>query len=106
VTADTDPHSDHQAAAALVRDATWPRGVQVAHYPVWTWQAAPASLPTHTPKGYRVDVQEHLASKRLAIGAHRSQHGLVITDAVEAFALPPAFVERFVACAEALVWPA
>lgn len=105
VTAPTDPHGDHQAASRLVRDIRWPAHVAVMHYPVWTWMAAPSTLPDTVPTGYRVDIAPVLSLKRKAVACHRSQHGLVVHDAREAFILDPVFVERLSGPVETLLWP-
>lgn len=105
VTASTDPHGDHQAASALVRSVAWDGGITVMHYPVWTWAASPEALPVESPKGFRIDIARYLPLKRLAVAAHRSQHGGVIDDAVEAFELSPAFLDRLVSPMETLTWP-
>jgi LmbE family N-acetylglucosaminyl deacetylase len=105
VTALTDPHGDHQGASALVRDTAWKAPVTVMHYPVWTWNASPGALPATAPEGFRIDVPPYLAMKRNAVAAHRSQHGGVIDDAVEAFELSAEFVDRLVGPTETLTWP-
>lgn len=105
VTADSDPHGDHQAASALVRAVAWPPSVEVMHFPVWTWRATEAELPSSSPSGFRVDISAFVDAKRAAIAAHRSQHGGVIADAVEAFELDPAFVGLFLGTTETYLWP-
>jgi LmbE family N-acetylglucosaminyl deacetylase len=106
VTAPTDPHGDHQAASALVKDIPWDASIAVMHYPVWTWTAPLAELPTRVPDGFRIDISPWLPRKRIAVAAHRSQHGGVIVDATQAFELAPAFVERLSTGTETLTWPA
>ncbi|MGN6482368.1 PIG-L deacetylase family protein [Luteibacter sp.] len=105
VTAATDPHSDHQAAAALVDRVPWAAGVEIMHYPVWTWTRRDADLPITPLRGVRIDVATHLPRKRAAIAAHRTQHGELIHDAAEAFVLDSAFLARFAAPTETLIWP-
>ena len=105
VTAPTDPHSDHQIAAALVREAPWPAGVEIMHYPVWTWMRPVHELPATPPLGVRVAIDPHSPCKCAAIAAHRSQHGQLIHDASEAFVLDPAFLDHFTGPTETLLWP-
>lgn len=105
VTAPTDPHSDHQVAAALVSEAPWPAGVEIMHYPVWTWMRPANELPATPPFGVRVAIAAHSPCKGAAIAAHRSQHGQLIHDATEAFVLEPAFLARFTGPTETLLWP-
>lgn len=105
VTADTDPHGDHQAAHRLVHEIAWGPEVIVMDFPVWTWLAAVEALPLQNPHGIRVDVSAAIAQKRRAVARHSSQHGLVVTDAAEAFVLDPEFVERFFSGTETLTWP-
>lgn len=105
VTADTDAHGDHKAASDLVQRVLWPDTVEVMHFPVWTWRAAESELPAVPPLGCRIDVTEFIPAKRRAVAAHRTQHGLVVTDAEEAFELDPAFVDLFFGPLETLTWP-
>jgi LmbE family N-acetylglucosaminyl deacetylase len=106
VTAPTDPHGDHQAASALVQDIPWDWSVAVMHYPIWTWSAPAQALPVRTPDGFRIDIAPWLPRKKMAVAAHRSQHGGVIEDATEAFELDPGFVEQLLTTTETLTWPA
>lgn len=105
VTAPTDPHGDHQAASALVCSMAWDEGITVMHYPVWTWAAPPGTLPADAPRGFRIDIARELPRKRLAVAAHRSQHGGMIDDAVEAFTLSPEFLDMLLRPTETLTWP-
>lgn len=105
VTAPTDPHGDHQAASALVQDIPWDWSVAVMHYPIWTWTASAEKLPIRAPEGFRVDISPWLCPKRKAVAAHRSQHGNVVKDAIDAFELDPGFVERLLTPTETLTWP-
>lgn len=106
VTADTDPHGDHRAASAIVRQLPAHASRDVMHFPVWTWMQPEADLPLAIPSGVRVDVSTFLPAKRRAIAAHRSQQGHVVHDAREAFVLAPDFIERFLGPTETLTWPA
>lgn len=105
VTAATDPHIDHQAAAALVSDTRWRGDVEVMHYPVWTWVQPAIDLPSVPPRGVRVAIDAELPRKREAIAAHRSQHGQLIEDATEAFVLAPVLLDHFLQTTETLLWP-
>ena len=106
MTAATDPHGDHQAAAVMTSEVPWTSSVSVMHYPVWTYLANPQDLPREVPAGYRVDIQAQLVLKRRAIAAHRTQHGQVVRDAREAFALSAALIEHVTGPTETLIWPA
>ena len=106
VTADTDPHGDHRAAGKFVRLLPLREATEVMHYPVWTWAVPETGLPDVAASGVRVDIADYLAAKRRAVAAHRSQQGLVVHDAREAFVLAPEFLERFLGPTETLIWPA
>jgi LmbE family N-acetylglucosaminyl deacetylase len=91
-----DPHGDHLAAYLIAAEAARRTGCKLLAYPVWGW-----TLPRDTlldgppPAGWRLDISPHLAAKRRAIAAHRSQHGDLVTDDPTGFRLPPHLLARF-----------
>jgi len=85
VTADTDPHSDHRAACALLQESVRGLpGVEVMAYPIWSWllQEKPADV-----RGMRIDISAQRSSKASAIAAYASQQGRLSLDA-DGFKLP------------------
>lgn len=106
VTADTDPHGDHRAASKFVRLLPARDATEVMLYPVWTWAVPETGLPDVAASGVRIDIANYLPAKRRAVAAHRSQQGLVVHDAREAFVLAPEFLDRFLGPTETLIWPA
>ncbi len=107
-----DPHGDHAAAWRVAREAAGFTGACVWEYPVWGW-----TLPRETKlgrtdvapgawTGWRFDIAGRLEAKRRAIAAHRSQHGQVVTDDPEGFALTADFLALFDRPFEVLVRPA
>jgi len=92
-----DPHCDHVAGAEI---GIWLKA-QVPHlrlgfYPIWSrWHGggiAPQPVGTFSvrlPSGPATD------QKSTAIAAHRSQAGLVVTDAPDGFEMPQGFADFF-----------
>ena len=99
-----DPHCDHAAAAAIAAAACATSGARLLEYPVWGW-TLPADQPldTTTPSGFQLDISHHLARKRAAIMAHRSQHAGIIDDDPDGFQLSSDFIELFLAPTEAFI---
>jgi LmbE family N-acetylglucosaminyl deacetylase len=95
VTAASDPHRDHRAAFLIARRLCRRTGAALLSYPIWTWMQEADDLPEEPAKGWRVDIRAQRARKSRAIQAHRSQHGGLITDAAESFALPEGFLACF-----------
>ena len=91
-----DPHCDHQAAAGLV-DRARPRlgAARVYQYPIWGWTLPADTEVGAAPRGLRLDISAHVAAKRAAVAAHRSQTTALITDDPEGFRLDAAMLERF-----------
>ncbi len=91
-----DPHADHVAVDRLAREAARRADARLLSYPVWGW-TLPASreLPDPPPRGLRLDITPHLAAKRRAIAAHRSQTTDLIDDDPEGFRLADEFVALF-----------
>jgi len=91
-----DPHCDHFAAYLIARRAAARLGARLLEYPIWGWTLPDETAIADPPvRGWRVDISVHLAAKRQAIAAHRSQHGAVITDDPEGFVLPDDFLAIF-----------
>ncbi len=85
-----DAHADHKATAAIAAATAALRGgIEVLHYPIWPPEPDPRA------PARRFSLGRHLELKRLAIGAHVSQLGGLVTDAPEGFVLPAAFVAAF-----------
>lgn len=97
VPAREDHHEDHQDTAAFAAALRTRRPDWIFHsYPVWSrWddpdfaKSIAPYAPTYLPPG------THLARKRNAIAAHRSQLGQVVADDPLGFVMPPGFAERF-----------
>lgn len=103
VTADTDPHGDHQGAQALITEAAAGlAGVEIMNYPVWSWL-----LPEEPQKvcGVRVDITEQRARKASAIEAYTSQLGRLALD-VEGFKLPEELLRHVQSDTEVFLCPA
>jgi hypothetical protein len=66
-------------------------------YTVWAWPNAstPAAPQPEEAEAWRLDIASVLAEKRRSIAAHRSQHGQVIHDDPNAFALDDAMLAHF-----------
>jgi LmbE family N-acetylglucosaminyl deacetylase len=91
-----DPHCDHEATWMMAVEVARRTGARLMAYPVWGWTLpSERDLPGPLPQGVRLDISGQLTLKRAAIAAHRSQHGLVVTDSPEGFALPPALLTVF-----------
>lgn len=103
VTADTDPHCDHQGAQALVTKAAGGLpGVEIMSYPVWSWL-----LPEQPQKvrGVRVDITEQRARKASAIEAYTSQLGRLPLG-VAGFKLPEELLRHVQSDTEVFLCPA
>lgn len=92
-----DPHCDHVAAAEIGRRAarSLPQ-LRLCFYPVWSrWLGSGvAPIPKGT-RSVRLPAGRYRAQKTAAIAAHRSQHGLVISDDPLGFEMPPGFAAFF-----------
>jgi LmbE family N-acetylglucosaminyl deacetylase len=91
-----DPHCDHEATWMMAMKVAQQTGAHLMAYPVWGWMLpSERNLPGPLPQGVRLNISGQLTLKRAAIAAHRSQHGLVVTDSLEGFVLPPALLTVF-----------
>jgi LmbE family N-acetylglucosaminyl deacetylase len=91
-----DPHTDHAAAAAIAYHASQLTGARLLAYPIWGWTLPPETEVEEAPiGGFQLDICHHLAAKRAAIEAHRSQYAGIITDDPNGFQMPRDFIERF-----------
>jgi LmbE family N-acetylglucosaminyl deacetylase len=98
-----DPHGDHLAAHLMAAEVA--RRLHLRHwsYPVWGWTLSDRRLLDELSRGNRLDIGGFLAAKRLAIAAHASQHGGVITDDPEGFQIPTDLLAIFEAPYEVFV---
>lgn len=88
-----DPHGDHVATYAIARDAARSCGARLLAYPVWGWLLAEDTpLPERGVQGWRLDISPHLATKKRALAAHRSQYGDLVRDDPTGFKLPPSLL--------------
>jgi LmbE family N-acetylglucosaminyl deacetylase len=87
-----DIHGDHQATAEIWRAAIFETKTppQVLEYIIWPV----ADAGDNSRPSLALDIAPFLPLKRQAIAAHRSQHGLVITDDPSGFILPPDLLAR------------
>ena len=87
VTWEMDAHCDHVAASAMakaVRESC--ANLRLWAYPIWGWHLNPdAGIRLRSPRGVRLDILGHIALKRSAIAAHRSQTTDLIADDPEGF---------------------
>ncbi|HET6605662.1 MAG TPA: PIG-L deacetylase family protein [Rhodopila sp.] len=91
-----DPHADHVAAGLLAARVAKEAGIRHVAYPVWGWCLPPDDrLDEERPVGWRLDIQPWRNAKQAAIAAHRSQHGKVVDDDPQAFALTAEFLAVF-----------
>jgi LmbE family N-acetylglucosaminyl deacetylase len=88
VTSRTDSHPDHQVAHRWAKIASVMTHSELWSYVVWTWVSEDEASSWQPPQGIRIDIGPYLDAKRKAIAAHQSQHGSIVTDAAESFALP------------------
>jgi LmbE family N-acetylglucosaminyl deacetylase len=90
-----DPHCDHQASYRLARAAQC-RLTEVKLFEYTIWGAAlPAETPVEPAGGFRLEIGQHLARKRRAIDAHRSQTTDLIADDPNGFRLTGTDLARF-----------
>jgi LmbE family N-acetylglucosaminyl deacetylase len=95
-----DPHTDHKAARAIggALARALPSRPRFFAYPVWGWAFAhpipgfptpPEPDLSETLRGHRLAIDRHLAAKRRAVAAHRSQTTALIADDPGGFRLTP-----------------
>jgi LmbE family N-acetylglucosaminyl deacetylase len=91
-----DPHCDHVAAATIAAEACRRAGARLLAYPIWGWTLPPDMQIDEEPiSGFRLEIGSHVAAKRTAIEAHRSQYAGIIDDDPDGFQMPSHFIERF-----------
>lgn len=86
VTASSDRHPDHRAAADVVENLRVKHRFALWQYPIWTWKNWPWGEASHSPlrdalrrtvssRFHHVPSGQYLSQKRLALGKYRSQIG-------------------------------
>jgi LmbE family N-acetylglucosaminyl deacetylase len=91
-----DPHCDHQASYLIARAAQRKLAdAKLYEYSIWG-AALPPAMPVLPPRGgFRLAIDRHLARKRRAIAAHRSQTTALIDDDPGGFRLRASDLARF-----------
>jgi LmbE family N-acetylglucosaminyl deacetylase len=84
---DGDPHGDHVATARMAEAVrAGMADLKLWAYPVWGWHLDPvANVDAPPPRGLRIDISRHQASKHLALAAHASQMTDLIGDDPDGF---------------------
>ncbi|MGG5886674.1 PIG-L deacetylase family protein [Falsiroseomonas sp. HC035] len=99
-----DPHADHAATAAIAVALAAGCKARLRSYVVWGWAfvTPPPGFglgaepePEGAPQGWRFSAGRHLAAKRLAVAAHRSQTTGLIADDPTGFRLGPEALALF-----------
>lgn len=90
-----DPHCDHEAAAILAEHAARALMCKVLSYPVWGRLGADPALVLPEPRGWRLEIGDHVAAKQEAIASHASQYSGLIDDSPDGFRLPPDLLRVF-----------
>jgi LmbE family N-acetylglucosaminyl deacetylase len=91
---DGDPHCDHQHTARLARRlAENVPGARLWLYPIWGRFAAEAAPPAEM---VRLAPGRHVALKRRAVAAHRSQMTRLVGDDPTGFVMRPAHQAHFI----------
>jgi LmbE family N-acetylglucosaminyl deacetylase len=93
-----DPHVDHRASHSLVRAALAGRrpAPRCLEYVVWIDERGTAGDWPRPGEAlsWTLDIAAARARKRLAVAAHRSQHGKVIVDDPNGFVIAPEMRRR------------
>ncbi|MBV1823987.1 PIG-L deacetylase family protein [Komagataeibacter oboediens] len=101
-----DPHCDHEAAWKMGVAVQRLCGAMLLAYPVWGWLLPDEMDLDHAPpRGLRLDITAHRATKARAIGMHESQYGGLITDDPDGFHLPDRLLDALVTDYEVFVQP-
>jgi LmbE family N-acetylglucosaminyl deacetylase len=96
VTSNLDPHCDHQASFDIVQRARAElRHIRVYAYAIWAWRSAELPMMPAHPRGFRLEIKQHLARKRAAIEQHRTQVGDLIRDDPQGFHLDREMINFF-----------
>lgn len=96
-TSPLDHHADHKATADIaMRVFARCPSMQLFFYPVWSRWDDPDFLTTHNEwRVLEVNTARYHSTKTDALKAHRSQLGLVVSDAPTSFCLEIDMVRRF-----------
>ncbi len=97
-----DPHPDHIASWALLRDAIKKYSLVAIRRPVlleyllWFWERTNPNeiASSQTAKIWSIDITPTLQKKANAIREHKSQFGQLIKDDPGGFSLPPTLLEK------------
>lgn len=101
-----DPHCDHESVWKMGQTLVQRDRLRLLAYPVWGWLIAPdVELEAGPAQGWRLDITPHLTAKALAIQAHETQYGDLITDDPTGFRLPGALLDVFAAPYEVFLLP-
>jgi LmbE family N-acetylglucosaminyl deacetylase len=94
-----DPHPDHRATWQLLKAAMLGLGLtpQMLEYPIWDWDRQQQKKVPDLDRisGWRLDISAAVDRKLQAIGAYRSQLGLLIDDDPNGFCLTPELLTNF-----------
>ncbi len=83
-----DTHPDHVAAYGYARMAAERMEGALFSYPVWAWMLPKSTvMPNLALKGFSIDIEHSMATKRAAVLKHRSQTTSMITDDPSGFTL-------------------
>ncbi len=92
-----DPHCDHVAGAVI---GSWLKAqvdhLELGYFPIWSrWHGGGVAPRPAGTVAVRLPSGPMDARKTAAIAEHKSQAGLVVTDAPDGFEMPPGFAEFF-----------
>lgn len=92
-----DMHADHVAAHHYGQLAAGALGAAFYAYPVWgLTMSDQANVPAVQLRGMSLDIGKHVAAKRNAVLAHRSQTTDLISDAEHSYCLTPQHLDLFI----------
>jgi len=98
---DYDPHPDHVATSKYAGMAAQELGVPLLSYPVWAWTLPPNILvPNLRLRGFSLNIERNMATKRAAVLKHRSQTSSMIADDPTGFMLSDEHLKAMITARE------
>jgi len=98
---DYDTHPDHVAASKYAGMAAQEIRAPLLSYPVWAWTLPPGILvPNLRLRGFSLNIERNMATKRAAVLKHRSQTSSMIADDPSGFTLSDEHLEAMITARE------